>query len=46
MKKLIERIFTGLFNLTLFDDEIPFKPRYHKIKNTYKHKRKSYETTI
>ena len=46
LKRIFEIIFTELFNLTLFDDEIPFKPRYHKIKNTYKHKRKSYETTI
>lgn len=33
MKKLIKGIFAKLFNLTLFDDEIPFKLRYHKIKN-------------
>jgi len=32
LKKILETIVTKLFNLTLFDDEIPFKPRYHKIK--------------
>lgn len=33
LKRIIEIIFTKLFNLTLFDDEIPLKLRYHKIKN-------------
>lgn len=32
MKMIFEIIFTKLFNLILFDDEILFKPRYHKIK--------------
>ena len=33
LKRIFEIIVTELFNLTLFDDEIPLKPRYHKIKN-------------
>lgn len=32
VQSIFEIIVTKLFNLTLFDDEIPFKPRYHKIK--------------
>ncbi len=36
LKRIFEIIVTELFNLTLFDDEIPFKPRYHKNKNKNK----------
>lgn len=31
LKRMFEIIVTKLFNLILFDDEISFKPRYHKI---------------
>lgn len=30
---MMKEIFAKLFNLILFDDEIQFKPRYHRIKN-------------
>lgn len=32
LKRIFEIIVTELFNLTLFDDDILIKPRYHKIK--------------
>lgn len=33
LKRIFEIIVAELFNLTLFDDEIPIKPRYHKIEH-------------
>lgn len=33
LKRIFEIIITELFNLILFNNEIPFKSRYHKIKN-------------